>query len=158
VLEAMTVHRRPTVFALPAAVALGLLALAGCDAGGSTPGGAGPAASRPAAASSGTSGARGAVDGRDLKACADAECEVEVRTGDVIHFDDRVARRVGADTLRVTDVGDDGFGYEMRSSDGSVVSTGSQSGSNAWGSTNGVGLHLVSAGPTGVVLLMRDDG
>lgn len=111
----------------PATAAAALL-LAGCGADGS-PGSAPGGATRPSAASASASseaspsfspplpatpsptvgppsGAPGsglprAVDGADVAACADGSCEVRVRAGDEVRFEDRI----GLDTFTVVSVG-----------------------------------------------------
>jgi len=93
-----SVRRRVTLAALAPAVAL---LIAGCgDDGSGKPSDARPAASSPSKAEPASSASKPssvppstkkpvppkAADGKDLGACSDSKCEVEVKVGDVIRF------------------------------------------------------------------------
>ncbi|WP_067965949.1 hypothetical protein [Nocardiopsis trehalosi] len=102
--------RRSALAALAAAAVA-----AGCSGGpAADPAGPGSAPDSPAAPPSATAseataaaspGAPGPADGTDLDACADADCEVAVRTGDEIALDGRH----GLDGLVVEEAGPEGI-------------------------------------------------
>lgn len=56
-----------------------------------------------------------AADGRNLGACKDGECEVEIKTGDMIRLGNRVKAKPRVDWLAVVDISRDGPTFALSS-------------------------------------------
>ncbi|MBO0881872.1 MAG: hypothetical protein J2P17_16330 [Mycobacterium sp.] len=98
------------------------------------------ASNTPAAApSSARPKAQKAADGTRLTACADARCEVEMRAGDVIHFNSRARSKAGFRDLGVKSVSRNKVVYTMASG----AATFTQPGPNKSANVNGISLTLI---------------
>jgi hypothetical protein len=102
---------------------------------------AAPSSAPPSASASASPALPKAKDGRRLSACADARCEVEVKAGDVIHFNAGGMRKAGFGDVKVKSVQVNKVLYDLAS--GSATFT--QPGPNRTANVNGISLTLVRA-------------
>jgi hypothetical protein len=141
-------ERRATWAVLAPAVTL-LLAGCGDDkpdttvsraSASATPATGTPSTTPQPARSSASPAARKPADGTHLAACSDARCEVEVKAGDVIHFNAGATRKAGFGDLTVKSVRENKVVYAMAGH-----ATFTQPGPNRSANVNGISLTLVRA-------------
>lgn len=93
-----------------------------------------------------------AKNGRDLGSCADARCEVEIRSGDTIRFNDSGVRRTGLIEIKVKKVSTKETEFDINALAGSATLTTPYKVVPNVSNVNGLGLTLAGVDGKRVVI------